>query len=88
MFGGGAFGFGSATPPNPVAVSRVEEAALGGGMETLWERKTWVMHPFGYQYVSTPAAVSPSIAELSAAASWTRVIDRKLVPMAFIITNG
>lgn len=88
MFGGGAFGFGEATPPNPVEVERSASAGLGGGMETLWERKTWVMHPFGYKYVGTPAAVSPSIAELSEAASWTRVIDRKLIPMAFIITNG
>ncbi|MNG20414.1 hypothetical protein D3C84_1046650 [compost metagenome] len=57
-------------------------------METLWTRKTWIAHPFGFQNTGTPAAVSFSLAELALATTWARVVARKNVPMAFLTTNG
>lgn len=88
LFGAGAMGYGNGTPVKPVAISENEEAGDGAGVETLWTRKTWIVHPAGYQFTGTPAANSPSLAEFKLAASWDRVVDRKNVPMAFLITNG
>lgn len=50
LFGAGAFGYGEGTPETPVEIERQARAGNGGGVETLWERKTWLLHPFGYQF--------------------------------------
>ena len=87
IFGGGSFGWGDGTPEVPVEVEREAAQGNGGGIELLWTRKTWILHPFGFQAVATPAADSFTPAELAAAATWDRVVPRKNVPMAFLITN-
>jgi hypothetical protein len=61
LFGRGAFGFGGAegtafglgegTPQNPSYVIREELAGNGGGEEIIGERKTWLLHPFGFSWV-------------------------------------
>lgn len=96
LFGGGAFGFGGAagtafglgegTPLNPSYVVREELAGNGGGQEIIGERNTWLLHPFGFSWNEAPALVefSPTLADLATAAHWTRVVDRKQVPMAFL----
>lgn len=90
MFGSQVFGYGEGTPSVPVEIDRKAESADGGGIETLWTRKTWLLHPYGFQHIGTPAASATgfSLAELATAAVWTRVVDRKLVPLAYLITNG
>lgn len=89
LFGEGAIGFGENLPPVPVEVYRRPDQGNGGGVEQLWERKSWVLHPFGYQFTSSSVAgLSPTIAELKLAANWSRVVVRKNVPIAFLITNG
>lgn len=87
LFGEGAFGYGEGAPLNPVEVEREASQGNGAGVETLWTRKTWILHPFGFQNTGTPSSVSFSIAELEAATTWSRVVARKLVPMAFLVTN-
>lgn len=87
IFGEGAFGYGEGTPIVPVEVQRDESAGNGAGVETLWTRKTWILHPFGFKNTGTPAATSFSLTELAAATTWERVVDRKNVPMAFLVTN-
>lgn len=87
IFGEGAFGYGDGAPLNPVEIDREAAQGNGAGIETLWTRKTWILHPFGYQNTGTPAAVSFSLAELALDAQWSRVIERKNVPMAFLTTN-
>lgn len=87
LFGAGAFGLGNGTPDFPVELDRLANGGNGGGIGTLWTRKTQILHPLGFQSTGTPAADSFTIAELKLAASWDRVIDRKLVPMAFLVTN-
>lgn len=89
LFGAGFAGFGKGTPTTPVAVDRVEASGNGGGQETLWERNTWLIHPFGCEWVEgTLAEQSPTIADLKLAAHWNRVLARKNVPLAWIKTNG
>lgn len=87
LFGPGAFGYGEGVPNMPVEVERNESAGNGAGVETLWTRKTWILHPFGFKNTGTPAATSFSLTELAAATTWERVVDRKNVPMAFLVTN-
>lgn len=87
IFGEGAFGYGDGAPVFPVEVQREANQGNGAGVETLWTRKTWILHPFGYQNTGTPASVSFSLAELAADAAWSRVVERKNVPISFLVTN-
>lgn len=91
LFGTGAMGYGRGTPKNPAKVARYEERANGGGVEVLWSRKTWLIHPGGYDFLSasiTAPGLSPTWANLNNAANWERVLDRKNIPMAFYLTNA
>jgi hypothetical protein len=89
IFGAGAFGFGEGSAKVPVEVDREPEKGRGGGIETLWSRKTYLLHPFGYSHMTaTPYdTVSFTLTELATGATWTRVVERKNVPIAFLITN-
>ena len=87
LFGAGAFGYGEGSAKVPVELQREAAQGNGGGVETLWERKTWLVHPFGFAVTATPAGQSFTLAELAAAATWDRVVERKNVPMAFLVTN-
>lgn len=87
LMGPGAVGYGEALPTVPVEVDRAPRAGDGGGQEEIWERKTWLLHPHGFQNTGAPAALSFTLAELQAATTWDRVVERKNVPMAFLWTN-
>jgi hypothetical protein len=87
LFGAGAFGYGEGSAKMPVELDREAAKGNGGGIETLWERKTWLLHPFGFQATGTPAGNSFTLAELALATSWARVVERKNVPIAFLQTN-
>lgn len=89
LFGAGAFGYGEGTPANPVEVWRDPAQGNGAGVETLFERKTWLLHPAGFQFKSgSVAGESATLAELALATNWDRVVERKNVPLAFLVTNG
>ena len=95
IFGPGAIGYGEGTPEHPTAFERSESRGNGGGVEVLWSRKTWMMHPLGYSFLSatitgngtetTPR--SASWQDLTLATNWNRVMDRKQVPIAFLVTG-
>jgi hypothetical protein len=87
LFGSGAFGYGDGAPDVPVEVEREAAQGEGGGIETLWVRKTQIIHPFGFQNTGTPTGVSYTQAELRLAATWDRVVERKNIPLAFLVTN-
>jgi hypothetical protein len=104
LLGSGAFGFGGQNgqvlgygegiPQVAAYVERSELAGSGGGMETIGERKTWVLHPFGFSWIDAPGGgndlveFSPTIADLGVAQHWNRIVDRKQVPMAWIKSKG
>lgn len=94
LFGSGAFGYGEGRPDVPVEIDRDPAVGGGGGVESLWTRKTWILHPFGFAQnrlvgpPAVPAGESYSLAELATAGVWTRVVERKNVPLAFLVTNG
>ncbi len=88
LFGAGAFGYGEGTPANPVGFKTEEMQGNGAGVDYLGERKIWIIHPFGYKTKTDPTAEGGfSNTELATAAVWERVIDRKSVPLAFLVTN-
>ena len=88
LFGRGAFGYGEGSPLIPVETKRDELAGNGAGVDFLGERKTWILHPFGFADVGTPAAQSYTLAELATATTWNRVIaDRKNIPLGYLVTN-
>lgn len=89
MFGAGAFGYGNGSPDVPVAVARDETSGNGAGQDVLHERRHLLVHPFGFAFdVEAVGGQSASLTELATAGAWNRVVDRKLVPMAFLRTNG
>ena len=87
LFGAGAFGYGVGNPEVPVEIERYADQGDGGGVETLWVRNTWILHPFGFQATGTPSGVSFTQSELATASTVDRVIERKNIPLAFLVTN-
>ena len=85
----GVYGYGDAPAKRPVAVEYDELAANGAGIETLVERKQWLIHPEGYKWnETTVAGGSPTVAECADPDNWTRVFERENVGLAFFVTNG
>lgn len=88
LFANGAFGFGEGSPFMPMEINREAKQGNGGGINEIGERKTWLLHPFGFADTGTPASESYTLAELRLAATWDRVTQsRKTIPLAFLVTN-
>lgn len=89
LFGTSAIGYGEGTPTKPTEVERKPSGGNGGGLETLWDRKTWLIHPQGFDWLeNTVSGVeSPTLADLRLAANWNRILPRKTIPLAFLMTN-
>jgi len=89
MFGPGAFAFGEGRQRIPVEIDRNPEQGDGSGNEILYNRKQFILHPFGFAFLNAGVVgTSPTNAELNAATEWNRVLDRKLINVAIIKTNG
>lgn len=89
LFGAGAIGYGEGTPTVPAETYRSPLGGSGGGLEYIVERKTWLLHAKGFNWLD--AAVvgkSPTLAELANPANWARKLERKMCPIAFLKTNG
>ena len=84
LFGIGAVGFGEGTPRVPAEVERFPAQGDGEGVETLYSRRHYIMHPRGISFNGSPASTSPTNTELAAATSWSRVYARKLVRIAIL----
>ncbi len=89
LFAGGLVAYAEGSPTVPVAVEREELQGNGAGVEIIIERKSWVIHPFGTQFLSaTLTNGNATWAQLRLAANWDRVVPRKNIPFAALITNG
>lgn len=90
LFGAASFAHGLGAPKTPTEVEREASQGNGEGIETLWNRRHEIIHPRGFAITGTPASsvVTPSYSQLATATTWNRVFDRKLIPLAFIQTNG
>lgn len=92
LFGAGAVRLGMGSPKVPAEVDRNPAAGDGGGVETLYSRTEWCLHPVGHKYAGTPANGGPSNANtannLANAGSWQRVFpERKQIKIARLITR-
>lgn len=90
MFGSDVFGWAEHDVAKPVSTDNDESAGDGMGVEELWTRRQFAMHPYGIKWTdNTVAGEFPTNAELALAANWDRVYpERKQIPMALLITNG
>lgn len=92
LFGSAAFAYGEGSPLTPVEIDRNPAIGSGGGEETLWERKTWLLHPYGHSNLDAAnnagGGLWQNLADLQNAANWERTHYRKNVPIAFLVTNG
>ena len=95
LFGPGAIGYGI-TEPNTgfgTELERKPAAGNGGGQSTLHSRLNVVVHPLGFAWndgtgANAVAGDSPSQADISNPAHWTRAVtQRKSVPLAFLVSK-
>jgi hypothetical protein len=86
LYRGGVIGYGEALAPRAVATEFDELAANGAGVETLVERKQWLIHPEGYKWLEdTVADESPTVAEVANPDNWERQYQRENVGIAFFV---
>lgn len=91
LFGAGFFHFGDVTmqQKEPVGYERDESAGQGGGMEEIWSRRSFWMHPDGFDYTdASNAGPTPTNAELAIAGNWDRVFQRKNCKIAFLKSHA
>lgn len=89
MVGRDAIIFGEGDAKTPVETFRYPAQGNGAGVEELWSRRELVFHPRGHKFVvAGMAGLSPTNAELAAAAAWDRVApERKQVDIAALIST-
>lgn len=97
IFRPGAIGYAEQQPAGEDGLEYVREPERGngGGAETLWTRRNFVIHPLGYAFTSDTITgngtetrpASASWSDLALAANWERKLDRKQVPMAFVLSS-
>ncbi|MCO7248221.1 major capsid protein [Halomonas sp. Mc5H-6] len=90
LFGRGAVGYGAAAPQiaEGTEVENLPSAGRGGGQQILHSRMNIGMHPAGFSWQETTVSdESPSLSELILADNWTRTVERKAVPLAFLIAR-
>lgn len=92
LFGSAALAYGEGTPTVPVEVWRDPAIGDGAGEEQLYERKTWLIHPFGHSNEnatnSAGGGLWQNLANLKLGTNWKRNFYRNNVPLAFLVTNG
>lgn len=95
FFGAGAIGYATETPSEGLEYERAASRGNGGGVDVMWTRRNYIMHPLGYSFLSTTITgngtetrpASASWADLALATNWNRVIAREHVPMAFMTVS-
>lgn len=86
----GIIAFGESPPDIPVETERKPAKGMGTGMELLYTRRQFAMHPLGHNWTeSSVAGKFPTNTELEAHANWERKFpERKQVPFVAIITKN
>ncbi|WP_188063744.1 hypothetical protein [Sphingobium sp. KCTC 72723] len=90
ILGQGAFAYGEAAFGRGTTVVYDDHSGNNAGEEKLITRKQLLIHPQGFTCAAaiTSPAKSPSLAQYSAAGAFTRVFERKNVPIAILKTNA
>lgn len=89
IFGNGAVVAGMGRTSNPSELDRDPSSGNGGGQSILYSRRADIIHPLGFEFTSSSVSgQSATLAELATAANWSRVWERKNIPLCFLQTNG
>lgn len=90
LLGPGAIGWAEVPPDVPVETDRLPSQGQGSGVEQLWTRRQYVMHPYGFDWLDgSVAGTFPVNSEIANAANWNRVYaERKQIPIAELRTTG
>lgn len=90
LVGKDALGWAEASVAKPVEVESDASAGDGMGVETIWTRRQFAVHPYGIKWTDAQVGGEfPTVSELRLAANWDRVyVERKQIPIALLITNG
>ncbi len=79
------FHVGRAPAKTPVEIERDASAGNGGGQSTVYFRWQDIIHPVGYSFSGTTAKQGgASEAELRTANKWTRISEKKNIPLIVI----
>lgn len=88
LFGAGAVGMANGKVMTPSELKRDPDAGNGGGQDTMFSRRSDLIHPLGFSFNSSSVAgQSATLAELATAGNWDRSWDRKHVPVAYLQVN-
>ena len=88
LFGLGAFQFGQAGDVVQQVIDRDERTGNGAGGEAIITRRSFVMHPDGFDCTSTDAKLPIVNSRLEVAAAWDRVASsRKQIKIAMLKHN-
>ena len=84
LLGQGVVGFGESPPNVPVETFRYPDQGNGAGVEALWTRRQYLLHPYGFDWTdSSVASDFPTNAELATTANWNRVFaERKQIAIS------
>jgi hypothetical protein len=88
LIGAGAIGYGMSAPriAQATEIENKPAAGKGGGQQILHSRMTMGLQPLGFTWIEdTLAEASPLLADLDDAAHWDRVLERKSIPVAFLL---
>lgn len=91
LFGRGAVGYGMSEPveADGTEIERLPSAGNGGGQTILHSRINFAVHPLGFTWASdaTIEPGGPTLAQLGQVSRWNRVVERKAIPLAFLVTK-
>lgn len=88
ILGGGVIGYGEGKPKQASATETTQATGNGAGQETLWNRKNFSMHPYGFSFLSAAmASTSPTNAEFELEANWDRTEQRKNIKFAALTAH-
>jgi len=87
IISGGQIGYGEGIPKRQEEVHWSPSTGNGAGEETLWSRRNFVLHPYGFSFTgASVASTSPTNAEHELAANWNRNVERKRVGFASLVS--
>jgi len=90
LLGQGCVGFAESPPATPVEVEHYPAKGNGAGVDELWTRRQFGLHPYGFNFTdASTVGEFPTNAELATAANYDRKwAERKMVPMAALLTKN
>jgi len=88
VVGGSFLGYGEGAPKRAHEIEYEAATGNGAGQETLWERKDFCIHPYGFSFTNAVVvSTSPTNAEFEDATNWHRGVERKRIPFAALIAS-